>query len=156
MGKPVRKRATRPPEAGEPAEAVVPRPRTPRSRTRLDDGQDLADGGFAKRVGKYRTSHHAHVTGGAVLAIQSSTAAGTGVPSEDGTLRLSFGWTGPWLRRHKAVAVDVLAVLVASLDVAMAVPAGAATYSLVLSAIAVFALLFRRRFPFAPRPSATA
>jgi signal transduction histidine kinase len=146
----VRKRATRPPEADEPTDAVVPRPRAPWSRTRPHDEQDLADGDFAGRIGKYRTSHHAHVTGGAVLAIQSSTAASTGVPSsEGGSLRLSFGWTGPWLRRHKAVAVDALAVVVASLDVAMAVPAGAATYSLVLSAIAVFALVFRRRFPFA-------
>jgi signal transduction histidine kinase len=53
------------------------------------------------------------------------------------------------LRRHRALLVDVLAVVVASLDVAMAVPPGAATYSLVLSAVAVFALVFRRRFPFA-------
>jgi signal transduction histidine kinase len=99
-------------------------------------------------VGKYRTGHHAHVTGGAVLAIQSSTATST-VPTEDASLHLSVSWIGPWLRRHKALLVDVLAVMVASLDVAMAVPADAATYSLVLSAVAVFALVFRRRFPFA-------
>jgi signal transduction histidine kinase len=62
---------------------------------------------------------------------------------------LSIGWLGPWLRKHAALVSDVLAVLVASLDVAMAVPGNAAIYSLVLSAIAVFALVFRRRFPFA-------
>jgi signal transduction histidine kinase len=80
------------------------------------------------------------------------------VPAEDRALRLPVGWTGslprsgwlgPWLRRHQAILIDALAVLVASLDVAMAVPSGAATYSLVLSGIAVLALVFRRRFPFA-------
>jgi signal transduction histidine kinase len=64
-------------------------------------------------------------------------------------LRLSFGWTGPWLRRHRAVLIDVLAVIVASLDVAMAAPSGAPTYSLILSGVAVAALIFRRRFPLA-------
>ncbi|HEX5401942.1 MAG TPA: histidine kinase [Pseudonocardiaceae bacterium] len=81
------------------------------------------------------------------------------MPAEDTSLRLpSLGWTGPWqrtgwlgpwLRRHQAILIDALAVLVASLDVAMAVPSGAAIYSLVLSGIAVLALVFRRRFPFA-------
>jgi signal transduction histidine kinase len=76
----------------------------------------------------------------------------------DTALRLPLRWSGawpssgvlgPWLRRHQAILIDALAVLVASLDVAMAVPSGAATYSLVLSGIAVLALVFRRRFPFA-------
>jgi signal transduction histidine kinase len=63
---------------------------------------------------------------------------------------VSFGWAAPWLRRHRAILFDVLAVLVASLDVAMAIPDGpVATYSLVLSAVAVAALVFRRWFPFA-------
>ena len=100
-------------------------------------------------AGKYRTQH-VDVAGGAALAVRSSTAAGTGVPPDDTSLRLSVGWTGPWLRRHQAVLIDALAVLVAALDVAMAVPDGSvATYSLVLSGIAVAALVFRRRFPFA-------
>jgi signal transduction histidine kinase len=45
--------------------------------------------------------------------------------------------------------IDALAVAIASLDVAMAAPPDAAVYSLVLSAVAVAALIFRRRFPFA-------
>ncbi|HEX4725437.1 MAG TPA: histidine kinase [Pseudonocardiaceae bacterium] len=61
--------------------------------------------------------------------------------SASGTVRL--------LRRHRAILIDALAMVVASLDVAMAVPDGAATYSIVLSAVAVLALSFRRRFPFA-------
>jgi signal transduction histidine kinase len=65
-------------------------------------------------------------------------------------MRLSIGWLGPWLRRHPALVSDILAVLVASLDVAMAVPSHPVpVYPLVLSAIAVSALVFRRRFPFA-------
>ncbi|HEX3650450.1 MAG TPA: sensor histidine kinase, partial [Pseudonocardiaceae bacterium] len=72
------------------------------------------------------------------------------MPPDDTSLRLSFGWTGPWVRRHQAVLIDVLAILVAALDVAMAVPGrSVATYSLVLSGISVAALVFRRRFPFA-------
>jgi signal transduction histidine kinase len=52
------------------------------------------------------------------------------------------------LRRHPAVLIDALAIVVATLDVTMAAPAGAAPYALWLSGIAVFALVFRRRFPF--------
>jgi signal transduction histidine kinase len=71
------------------------------------------------------------------------------VPTE-GALPLWSGWAGHWPRRHQALLIDALAVLVASLDVAMAVPDnGVATYSLVLSAVSVAALVFRRRFPFA-------
>lgn len=88
------------------------------------------------------------VPGGAVLAVQPSTAASAIVPPDDPAFRLSFSWARPWLRRHRVFLIDALAVLVASLDVAMAVPDNAATYSLVLSAIAVLALVFRRRFPF--------
>jgi signal transduction histidine kinase len=71
---------------------------------------------------------------------------------------MSFGWVAPWARRHGALLGDAAAVLVASLDVAMAVPSRViddpvllhqALYSLVLSGVAVLALVFRRRFPFA-------
>lgn len=64
-------------------------------------------------------------------------------------MRLSIGRLGSWTRRHPALVSDVLALLVASLDVATAVPGNPTTYRLVLSVIAVFALVFRRRFPFA-------
>jgi len=135
----------RPPETEEP----ISPPLVPHPRTRFTDEQVVPETGLDGAGGQYRTDHHVHVTGGAALAIQSSTAASPGVPSDDASVTLSFGWAGPWLRRHRAVVTDALAVLVASLDVAMAVPAGAATYSLALSAVAVFALVFRRRFPFA-------
>lgn len=71
---------------------------------------------------------------------------------------MSFGWAAPWLRRHRAILSDVLALLVAALDVSMAVPGQVidnhvllheALYSLILSVVAVLALVFRRRFPFA-------
>lgn len=132
-----------PPETTEPTGSFVPRPRT------QPDENHARQTRRNHTAGKYGTEHEIHVLGGAVLAVQSSSAAGTGVPTEDTTWRLPVGLTGSWLRRHQALVIDGLAVLVASLDVAMAVPSGAATYSLVLSGIAVLALVFRRRFPFA-------
>jgi len=89
------------------------------------------------------------VSGGHALAVQSPTAATTSVPTRDGALAVSVGGMVRMARRYRAILIDALAILVASLDVAMAVPSGAATYSVVLSIVAVAALAFRRRFPFA-------
>lgn len=121
-----------------------------RPRPRSDGRHGAGRCGYRDPTGKYRTQYD-HVGGGAILAVQSSTAAGTGVPPDNRSLHLLVGWTGQWVRRHHVVLIDVLAVLVAALDVAMAVPDDrpVATYSLVLSGIAVAALVFRRRFPFA-------
>lgn len=116
----------------------MPAPRSRDDSLVTDAGPDTA--------GKYRTNEQ--IPGGATLAVQPSTAASS-VPTGGAPWRMSFGWAAPWLHRHRAILTDVLAVLVASLDVAMAVPGNAAAYSLVLSAVAVIALVFRRRFPFA-------
>jgi signal transduction histidine kinase len=132
-----------PPETTESTGSLVPRP-----RTRSDEGNDVDNPRRNGTASKYCSEHEFDLLGGAALAVQSSTAARTGVHADDPALRLPVGWTAQWLRRHQSLVIDGLAVLVASLDVAMAVPPGAATYSLVLSAIAVFALVFRRRFPF--------
>ncbi len=133
-----------PPDTTEPIGSLVPRP-----RIRSGAGADVGDPRLSDPTGQYRTDH-VQAPGGAVLAVQSPTAAGTGMPTEGASLPLWFGWVRHWSRRHQAVLIDALAVLVASLDVAMAVPNhGAATYSLVLSGISVAALVFRRRFPFA-------
>jgi signal transduction histidine kinase len=88
------------------------------------------------------------VTGGPTLAVQLPTAVTTSVPTRDATPRATSGGVLQLMSRHRAVLVDVLAIAVASLDVAMAAPDGKVNYSLVFSVIAVFALVFRRRFPF--------
>jgi signal transduction histidine kinase len=129
-------------EASE--EPVVPRP-----RAQNDPGHVVTNTGLDNPVAQYGTSHPTHVSGGSALAVQPTTAATAGIPAEGRAWRVSSGGTARWLRPHRAILSDLLAIVVASLDVAMAVPAGAATYSLALSAVAVFALLFRRRFPFA-------
>lgn len=137
-GKPVRKRTTHPSDTDPP----VPEPRSRDERHVTDTGLDTS-------TSQYGTNQQIRVHGGSALAVQPSTAASSPVSTDDAPFRLSFDWAAPWLRRHRVILFDVLAVLVASLDVAMAVPNHPATYSLVLSAVAVFALVFRRRFPFA-------
>ncbi|HEX4704551.1 MAG TPA: histidine kinase [Pseudonocardiaceae bacterium] len=75
--------------------------------------------------------------------------ASTSVPDRDAAVRAALDGVLRLLRRHRAILIDILAIVVAALDVAMAVPSGAATYSVVLSSVSVFALVFRRKFPFA-------
>jgi signal transduction histidine kinase len=135
--------------ADVPDDPVVPQP-----RSQVKHEHEVRNTGLDNPVAQYGTSHLTPASGGSALAVHPTTAATTGIPTEGATwpertaLRFATGGARRWSRRHRAILSDLLAILVAALDVAMAVPSGAATYSLVLSGIAVFALLFRRRFPF--------
>jgi signal transduction histidine kinase len=53
-----------------------------------------------------------------------------------------------WVRRHRELGLDVGAVLIAALDVALRVIPDTQPYNWVLSIVAVLALVVRRRFPF--------
>lgn len=143
-------------------EPVVPRPRGQNDRRQQHEQHDRDEHDREQRdhdvtntdvgnpVAQYGTSQPTHASGGPALAVQPTTAATAGIPTGSAaSWRISTGGTSRWIRRHRVILIDLLAIVVASLDVAMAVPPNAATYSLVLSGIAVFALLFRRRFPFA-------
>ncbi|HEX9336613.1 MAG TPA: histidine kinase [Pseudonocardiaceae bacterium] len=93
-------------------------------------------------------SRSVSVSGGPALAVQSPTAVTHSVPARDAAQRVSFGGMVRIIRRRRAILIDALAILVASLDIATRVPEHPATYSVVLSSVAVLALFFRRLFPF--------
>jgi len=76
---------------------------------------------------QYGANRSVGVTGGPALAVQSSTAATPSVPVA--AVQVSAGGIVRFLRRHPAIVIDALAIVVAALDVTMAVPAGAAPYA---------------------------
>ena len=66
------------------------------------------------------------------------------------TAQFSVRRIAGWTRRHRAILSDLLAVVIAALDVATSVDPTSPTFqlSLALSSVAVLALFLRRRLPF--------
>src|SRR6266702_4793208 len=147
MRVPVRRRATHPPEAGGTTESVpvVPRPRDRVGHGVRHSSATVTNANRKRPQRQYGTNSAVRVTGGPTLAVQSPTAVSTSVPTRGAAARATSGGLLRLMSRNRAVLVDILAIGVASLDVAMAMPDGAVNYTLVLSAISVCALVFRRR-----------
>lgn len=100
---------------------------------------------------QYGTDQSISFVGGPTLVVSpTSTTAAPGVASPPRAAG-NAGTTGgfpDWLRRRRGLLLDIAAIVVAALDVALVIPDKAQLYSWILSSTAVAALAFRHRFPF--------
>jgi signal transduction histidine kinase len=141
-------------------------PMVPRQRGRAHQDLDHTHGGGGPR--NVRVTRHIAAAGGRTLLTTALSPAdsvettdptigpaGVGRPATTSDraafrarLALLLGTLDHWVRTHRRILVDALAVALAVLDVILVVPPHATVTTAVLSSVSCAALIFRRRFPF--------